>query len=151
MAQAATYSFKDLSGGFTHPLTGPFAFAGQIGIGRAVIDMTVDQSVLDVAADGLVMPSALIGDNGTVAFEMQQTSILHAFFLRWYNLITAAKKNGDVSTWASGALSLVSKVDGSTHQLTGVMPTKIPPKTYGPQGERLTWTLVACDIQNVTP
>lgn len=146
--QASTYSFKDTSGGFNHPIAGPFAFSGQIGAGRFVVEMHTDRTVLDTAADGLVMPSAVAGNSGSLSIEIQQTSVLHLFLVSWFNLIKVAFDLGDVSQWASAAVSLVNKVDGSTHVLTGVAPTKIPTKTYGPQGEKLTWVLLACNIEN---
>lgn len=146
--QAATYSFKDTTGGFNDPLAGPFAFAGQIGAGRFVVSMHTDRTVLDTAADGLVMPSAVAGKSGSLSIEMQQTSPFHKFLLDWMNLLTQAFDNADVSDWAGATVSLINTVDGSTHTLTGVAPTKIPDKTYGPQGERLTWVLLAANVEN---
>jgi hypothetical protein len=145
--QSSTYSFKDVSGGMSS-VNGPFSFAGQIGVGEFIINMHTEQSVLDTAADGLIMPSALAGQSGAMTIQVQQTSALHRYLLAWYNLLKQARDNGDVSQWFGAAVSLVSKTDGSSHQLTGVAPTKIPDKTYGPQGVRLSWQLLACNIEN---
>ena len=146
--QATTYSFKDLSGGFNDPLAGPFAFAGQIGAGRYSIEMHTDRTVFDTAADGLVLPSAVAGKSGGISIEMQQTSPFHKFLLGWANLLTTSFDLGSVLDWAGASLTLINIVDGSTHVCTGVCFTKIPTKTYGPQAERLTWVLLAANIEN---
>ena len=145
-----TYSFKDTSGAFTHPLAGEFILGGEIGEGQFTIVMTTDKSSHNVAADGAVMVSFIAGDNGHIAIECQQTSAIHAFLLGWYNIIKTLAIRGDVTNWANAALSLRNIVDGSEHQLTGVSPQRIPDKTYAAQGGMITWTLMAADIQNVT-
>jgi hypothetical protein len=147
---ASTYSFKDTSGAFTHPIAGAFRFAGQIGMGQFTVSMSTEKSAHDVAADGAVMISAISGDNGSISIEVQQTSDLHRFLLSWYNTIKTLMDNGDVTTWASAQLTLRTILDGSTHICTGISPSKVPDKTYAAQGQRLTWTLMCGDIQNVT-
>lgn len=150
MPQPRTYSFKDTSGGFAHPLAGVFQFAGQLGVNQFSIDMTTEQSALDVAADGTVLTSAMSGDNGQLSIEVQQTSQMHQFLLRWYNLIKTLKDAGDVTNWATAAVTLRNIVDGSQHICQGVSPSKIPTKTYAKQAGNLTWVLMCADIQNVT-
>jgi Bacteriophage KPP10, Structural protein ORF10 len=145
-----TYSFKDSSGAFTHPLAGAFLFAGQKGMNQMQIAMATEKTAHDVASDGAVMVSFISGDNGSVAIEVQQTSDFHTFMLAWYNLIKAAADSGDVSSWASAAITIRNGVDGSVHVATGVSPSKIPDKVYTAQGQRITWNLMAADIQNVT-
>jgi Protein of unknown function (DUF3277) len=151
-AQSATYSFKDTSGSMTNPvlLDAPIVFSGEIGMGEFVISMHTVKTTHDVAADGTVMPSAIAGDNGAVSIQMQQTSILHAQLLALYNLLKIAFDGGDVSNWAASTLSLRNTVDQSQHLLTGVSFEKIPDKTYASQGGKLTWVLMACNIQNVS-
>jgi hypothetical protein len=149
-AKVKTYSFKDLSGGFSHPFVGSFLFAGQIGMNQVTIAMATDKTVHDLAADGTVMPSYIPGDNGSLAIEVQQTSRLHAFLLGWYNLIKIAADAGDVSNWATAAVTVRSLVDGSQHQISGISPSRIPDKVYAQQGQKLTWNLMAADVQNIT-
>ncbi len=145
-----TYSFKDLTGAFTHPLAGDFAFFGQVGLGQITIVMNTEKTTHDVSADGTVMPSAISGDNGQASIEIQQTSILHKFLLDWYNLIKTAMDSNDVSTWAGASMTLRSTTDGSSHVLQGISPAKIPDKPYAAQGQKVTWILMAADIQNTT-
>lgn len=144
-----TYSFKDLTGAFAHPLAGTYAFVGQKGLGQISISMSTEKTAHDVAADGSVMVSHIAGDNGSVSIEVQQTSDLHAFLLTWYNLIKTAAQNSDVSNWATGAITMRNLVDGSTHIVKGISPSKNPDKTYAAQGGRITWALMAADIQSV--
>lgn len=145
-----TYSFKDTSGSFTHPLTLPFLFAGQIGMHQANVVMSTEKTIHDTAADGTIMVSAIAGDGGQISLEMQQQSDLHAFLLSWYNIIKTAMLAGDVTNWATAAVLLRNIVDGSYHVCTGVSPSKIPDKAYAAQGQHITWTLMCADIQNTT-
>lgn len=142
------YSFKDLSGGFSHPLAGAFIFAGQIGAGRITITNVTERTVHQTAADGNVMVSYVAGDAGNVAIEVQQTSDMHKFLLAWFNLCKTSADNGDVSNWATAALSFRSAVDGTYHLISGVSPAKVPDKPYAAQGENVTWNLMAADIQH---
>lgn len=144
------YSFKDLSGAFSHPAAGSFQFAGQIGQGQTTVEMTTEKTVQDVAADGTVMVSAIAGDNGQISIEMQQTSELFKFLLDWYNLVNTALNNNDASGWAAATLTLRNITDGSGHVCTGVSPAKIPTKPYSAQGQKITWILPAANIQNTT-
>jgi hypothetical protein len=144
-----TYSFKDTTGAFEHPNVGEFQFAGQIGMGEFVVVMAQERTSHDIAADGNVMVSYLAGDNGSLDIQVQQTSALHAFLLAWFNTVKTAADNQDVANWAAATVTLRSLVDGSTHVLTGVSPSKIPDKTYAAQGGKVTWRLMAADVQSV--
>ena len=150
MSSAVTYSFKDSSGSFTHPLAGAFPFAGQIGMNQLQVAMTTEKTTHDVASDGTVMISAIAGDNGTVSIEVQQTSLLHAFLLAWYNIVKTALDADDVSDWATAAVTIRNSVDQSNHVCTGVSPSKIPDKVYTAQGQKITWHLMCGDIQSIT-
>lgn len=143
-----TYSFKDTSGAITNPILPPFLFSGQIGLGQFVVVMATERTAHDTSADGTVMISYIPGDSGHLAIEVQQTSPLHAYLLDLYNAGKIAADAGNVSFWAATAITLRSLVDGSYHVLTGVSPARIPDKTYAAQGGKLTWILMAGDIQS---
>lgn len=149
-AISITYSFKDLVGVLTNdvfgtslPLTG-----GNVGIGKITITMATTRTAHDVAADGVVMPSYLAGDNGACAIEVQQTSDLHHELLSLYNLAVTAAEADDVSGWAATTLSFRTITDGSNHTLTGVSFSKIPDKPYQAAGQRITWELMAANVIN---
>jgi hypothetical protein len=150
MGIGVTYSFKDLVGalintvfGVSVPLTG-----GNIGNGSITIVMATERTTQDVGADGTVMPSYVAGRNGHVAIEVQQTSILHHALLALYNQLESAANADDVSGWASTVISFRTLLDNSSHLLQGVSFSKIPDKPYQAQGQKVTWSLMACDIQN---
>lgn len=146
---STTYSFKDLTGAFVHPLVGSFILGGgNIGLGSLTVSMTTDRTVQDVAADGSVMVSYIPGDNGTISIEVQQTSDLHGFLLNWFNACKTAADLGDVLPWAAGLISIRNLIDGSVHTATGVSPGKMPDKVYAAQGGKITWTLPAARIIN---
>lgn len=145
-----TYSFKDITGAFTHPLAGTqiLGGAGNIGMGSITIGMTQDRTEHDIASDGSVMVSYIPGDNGTVSIEVQQTSDIHAYFLNWFNLCKTAADAGDVSNWASGALTIRNLLDQSKHTLTGISPGKVPDKVYTQRGQKITWQFPAARVIN---
>jgi hypothetical protein len=151
-SQSATYSFKDLSGSMTNPvlLGSPIVFAGEIGMGEIIVSMHTERTAQDVAADGTVMVSYLAGDNGQVTIQMQQTSQLHAALLGLYNILKSQADSGNATNWAASALSLLNTVDLSQHILTGVSFSKIPDKPYAAQGQKITWTLPAANVVNIT-
>jgi Protein of unknown function (DUF3277) len=144
-----TYSFKDLTGAFTHPLLASFILGGgNIGLGSLTISMAQDRTVQDIASDGSVMVSYIPGDQGTISIEVQQTSNLHNFLLNWFNLCKTAADLGDVINWAAASISIRNSLDGSFHHATGVSPGKVPDKVYAQQGSKITWTLPAAFISN---
>jgi hypothetical protein len=150
MSTYTTYSFKDLSGAFYHPLAGVYTFGGTIGLGQAVVHMATEKTVHEVASDGTVQVSAVAGDNGTIAIECQMTSSLNGFLYKWFNTIKNNLNNGDISNWVSASLLLRNTLNGTSHICTGISPQNIPDKTYTKQGGNVTWTLMCSDIQNPT-
>lgn len=142
------YSFKDSSGAFASPLAGPFSFFGQIGLGRFTVSMTTDRTAHDTASDGNVMVSYRAGNAGEVQIEVQQTSALHLFLLQWLNLCITAADNGDVSNWATAALSIRNITTGTGHTATGISPGKMPDMPYEAHGQNVTWRLPCANIVN---
>jgi hypothetical protein len=147
---SVTYSFKDLVGALVNSVFGVTVSlaGGNIGIGQITIAMSTARTSQDVAADGVVMPSYLAGNNGTCTIEVQQTSALHHALLGLYNLSVTAADNGDVTGWAATVISFRTQLDGSTHVLSGVSFNKIPDKPYHASGSRVSWELMACNIVN---
>lgn len=145
-----TYSFKSLTGVLTNPVFGvsiPLT-GGNIGVGSITIRMTTTRTAQDVAADGTVMPSYIAGANGDVDIVVQETSVIHGELLDLYNQCVLAADGDDVTGWAATSISFTLLVDGSTHTLTGVSFEKIPDKPYEASGQKMTWKLMAADVQN---
>jgi hypothetical protein len=141
----STYSFQDLTGAIVHPLVGSYAFAGQEGAGSVSVAMATEKTAHDVAADGTVMVSKIPGHNGTITIEAQQTSKLHKWLLSAYNLLW----NADTAQWAAMGITMRNISDGTSHIANGVSFQKIPDKAYQAQGQRVTWVLMAADIQSI--
>lgn len=143
-----TYSFSGVSMAFSHPYVGDYAFSGKQGKGQITISMATEKTVMDVAADGGVMPSYIMGDNGTFTIELQQTSDFHAWLLKYYNKIKVNADAGNPRNWAAASCSVRSLVDGAWHSMTGVAPVKLSDKVYASQGQKVTWQFAAADIQS---
>jgi structural protein KPP10_ORF10 len=148
-AISATYSFLSTAGSLTNPILGgaPITFNGEIGIGEFVVMMHTDHTSHDKGADGVIMPSFIAGDDGGCQIVMQQTSILYQELLALFNLLKIQALAGNAEYWAASALSLRNTVTGIQHILTGVSFSKVPDTPYAPQGSRLTWMLMAADVQ----
>jgi hypothetical protein len=145
-----TYSYKDTAGAFDSPAVGaPLVFGGQIGADTITVTNDTQHGTKDTAADGTVMPSFVAGDSGVVTIVCQQTSIVHKYLLAWLNILKTAAMNGDVSNWANTRMLLRNTLDGTAHDIEGVMPNKIPDKSYAANGQKITWTLEACNIVSV--
>ena len=150
MSLGSTYSFKSLVGvlvnavfGVSIPLTG-----GNVGFGQMTVTMTTERTAHDVAADGTVMVSYIAGDNGDIAIEVQESSVLHSALLSLYNQAITAANNDDVSGWAATTISFRMLTDGTSHILSGVSFGKIPDKPYQASGQKMTWRMMAANIVN---
>jgi|SRR5579872_828421 len=146
-----TYSAKDMTFTFTHPLIGIIEGGGiqEKGIDEIVVRLLTDRTTMKIAADGGVVPSAVPGNNGEVDLKFFQTSTLQSDFIAWFNAMIAAADAGDVSTWAAGTLLIKNTVDGSGHYCRGVAPKKPADKSYQAEAQALTWTMACADITNL--
>lgn len=141
-----TYSFLDSVLVFAHPLAlEPIVITGK-GIGQATVRMREDRTAMDVAADGAVMVSKMAGNTGTISIVVQQTSEAHKALLKLFNILVPA----DTTNWSVGVLTFRNVTDGTGHLCTGVAFVKVGDKDYQREGQRVTWELMAADIQSVT-
>lgn len=143
MAARSTYSFSDLVGSIHCDAVGDFIFTGQ-GAGSISVTKSTERSQHDVAADGSVMVSKIAGNNGAVTIEVQQTSPLHFWLLKWFNTLW----NAPTSQWATTTILLKNQSTGGSHVCSGVSPQKEADVPYQAQGQRVTWTLLCADIVN---
>lgn len=151
MAQQTSYSFKSLTGsiinipmGVTIPIQG-----GNIGNGSVHVRMLTDRTVHDVAADGSIMVSYVSANNGTIDFELQQTSILHSELMGLYNLLILAAESGDSTSWTATTISLRDGSTGRQQICNGVSFLKKPDDPHQSTGQKVTWSLLAADVQTV--
>lgn len=138
-----TYSFLDLVGSISHPALAPYIFTGE-GAGSVSVAKATERSAHDVAADGSIMVSKIAGNNGTVTIEMQQTSPLHFWMLKWFQTLW----NLPTNQWALTSMLLKNSTTGGSHICQGVTPQKEGDIPYQAQGGRVTWTLLCADIVN---
>ncbi len=139
-----TYSFTDLSGSINHETVGNYIFTGE-GVGEINVSKTQERSAHDTAADGSIMISKMAGNNGTITINCQQTSPLHFWLLAWFNTLWQLPTN----QWATTQVLLRNATTGGSHIASGVSPQKEADVPYQIQGQRVTWALMAADIQNI--
>lgn len=136
------YSFGDVSAVVAHPSFGQYEAQGE-GLGSIKVTMTTDRTVHDTAADGRVMVSKVSGRAGTIAFEIQQTSGFNKWLNNLYNYVETA----DSSEWAETGIILRSPNMGDLTVATGVSFKIQPERPYEAEGQKITWELMAADIQ----
>jgi hypothetical protein len=136
-----TYSFQDVTCSFQHSSVGAASTTGA-GVGSITISKATTKTAHDVAADGRVMISKMPGENGTIALQLQQTSDLNKWLLKWYNYIVSAA----TAEWAAMNITIKSSNLGDYTVCTGVSPEKLPDKPYQSQGQTVTWNLMSANI-----
>lgn len=140
------FAFKNVVGAISDPDAGTFPFQGQEGVKTITISNATDRTAHDTAADGTIMVSYVSGASGLIEIETQQTSSLHQFLINWANIKFTESENGNAIRFAAAAVKVVDLINGAIHTLTGVSPTKIPDKPYGPSGGFVTWRLMAANV-----
>ena len=138
-----TYSFADYNITVVSPI-GTYSVQGN-GIGSATVTMATTKSVHSVGADGSVMTSKIAGDNGTVAIQVQQTSGLNTFMTKLYNTLKAAPS----SVWTSTQFLITNSVQKEVCTCIGCSPENLPEKPMQAEGQMITWTWLAQNIQQV--
>ena len=146
MSSPSIFSFADVVGSITNPLVPPFFFSGQLGVGHFTIGYSTERTVKNVAADGAVMMSAILGDDGTFSVEAQQTSTIDSYLLNLFNLLVTLQQNRDVSNWATTNIQIQSVTNATQHVLSGVAFTKPPDYPYGKEGALITWNFMVANV-----
>ena len=139
-----TYSFLDLTGTISHPAVGVFTLTGE-GIGEMTLTQTNDVSAMDTASDGTVMISKMASPSGSITIQVQQTSALHNWLMKWYTYLQIA----GTDEWASANILIRAPKMGRSHSAIGVCPQKIADCPYKAQGERISWTLLCANLTYV--
>lgn len=138
-----TYSFADYNFSIVSPI-GTYSVQGN-GVGSATVTMATTKSVQSVGADGSVMTSKIAGDNGTVAIQVQQTSGLNTFMTKLYNTLKASPS----SIWTSTQILITNSVQKEVCTCIGCSPENLPEKPMQAEGQLITWTWLAQNIQQV--
>lgn len=138
-----TYSFADYNFTIVSPI-GTYSIQGN-GVGSASVTMSTTKSVHSVGADGSVMTSKIAGDNGTIAIQVQQTSGLNTFMTKLYNSLKTAPS----SVWTSTQFLITNKVQKEVCTCVGCSPENLPEKAMQAEGQLITWTWLAQNIQQM--
>ena len=139
-----TYSFADYNFSIVSPI-GTYSVQGN-GVGSATVTMATTKSIQSVGADGSVMTSKIAGDNGTIAIQVQQTSGLNTFMTKLYNVLKASPS----SVWTSTQFLITNSVQKEVCTCIGCSPENLPEKPMQAEGQLITWTWLAQNIQQVT-
>ena len=136
------YSFQGLSISISHPAVGSISPVGT-GLVSVTVSMATERTSHEVAADGSIMVSKILGRNGNVAIDIQQSSDLHNWLMKWFNYIETA----DPSSWAEASIYINSSMLNQWFNCTGVSPQKQADNPFKEKGSDVTWTLMCADIQ----
>lgn len=139
--ETTVYSFADVSLVLSHPNVGKHTFTGE-GVGSVTVSRSNDMTQHDVAADGSVMISKIITENGTMAIAIQQTSAGHKFLKKWYDYLKVAP----TSEFAKSSAILKNPSAGETISMSGVTPQKRADSAFQQAGQQVTWNLMAAKI-----
>lgn len=139
-----TYSFTDVNITVEHPDYTSFSMQGE-GVGDITISKSTDRTSHDVAADGTVMISKIAGNNGSINVNTQQTSALHTYMQNLFNYLWSA----DTDKWAQISITLRAPKMKQEIICSGCAFQKEADRPYQAQGQRISWNMLAADIQYV--
>ena len=137
----STYSFGDIKTVISHPDFASLSLYNE-GVGNMTVNKANDNTAHDTAADGSVMVSKIIVNNGTVTINAQQTSPLHTYLNNLYNYLKTASTN----KWAQIQLDIRATYLHEQKICTGGSFQKDADTPYQAQGQNITWTLMFADI-----
>lgn len=138
-----TYSFADYNITVVSPI-GKYSVQGN-GVGSVTISMSTTKSTHSVGADGSVMTSKIAGDNGTVTFNVQQTSGFNTFMTKLYNVLKA----GPSSIWTSTQVLITNNVQKEVCTCIGCSPENLPEKQMQAEGQMKSWVWLSQNIQQI--
>lgn len=141
MANVYTYSFEDTTCTIQHPSLGSYSAFGT-GIGTLQVSYANDATMHDVAADLAVVVSKSAKKNGTVTFDVLQSSEFNTWLKKYANYVFAAP----ASEFALATILIKNNSTGDTFTCTGVSPQKIPDGNFQSQQQNRSWALMAANI-----
>ncbi len=142
MANFYTYSFEDTTATISHPSIGSYSAYGT-GIGQITVSMANDITTHGVAADMAVVVSKIPKDNGTVSFEVLQSSDFNAWLKKYYNYV----KTAATEEFALATIVITNNSTGDSYTCTGVSPQKMADNNFQPQAQNRTWDMMCAHIE----
>lgn len=136
------YSFEDTTVTIQHPDIGSYSAYGT-GIGTVSISMQNDISQHEVAADLSVVVSKSAKKNGSIAFEVLQSSDFNSWLKKFYNYLAISES----SKFALASCVIRNSSTGESYTCTGVTPQKLADDRYQSQSQNRTWNLLCANIE----
>lgn len=136
------YSFEDTSVTLQHPDLGSYSAYGT-GIGSVQIQMQNDIATHEVAADLSVVISKSCKKNGTVNFEILQSSDFNNWLKKFYNYVCSASAD----RFALATMIIKSNSTNEMYTCTGVTPQKLADDRYQSESQNRTWSLMCANIE----
>lgn len=143
MGRVFTYSFEDTVVTISHPQFGTYSAYGT-GIGSISVGYDNDVTNHSVGADLSVVVSRSPIKNGTVSFDILQSSDFHNWLKKWAAFIEKA----DPSVFADTTITIQNKSTKDSYVATGCSHTKIPDNSFGSQAGNVSWAIKAANIVN---
>lgn len=141
MSRIYTYSFEDTTVTIQHPSVGSFSAYGT-GIGTLSVSMDSNITMHDVAADLAVVVSKSCKKNGSVTFNILQSSDLNTWMKKYYNYVVSAAPR----EFALATIVIKNNSTGEQYTCVGVSPQKLADVQYQSQAQNRDWVLMAANI-----
>ena len=142
MGNVYVYSFEDTTVTIEHPNLGSYSAYGT-GIGTMAISYANDVTMHDVGADLAVVVSKSAKKNGTVTFEVLQTSDFSTWLKKWYNYVLTAPSE----SFAQASITIRNSSSGDYYLCTGVSPQKMADGNFQSQQQNRSWALMCANIE----
>lgn len=141
MSRFYTYSFEDTSVVVSHPNFGQYSAYGT-GIGNVSVGMAQEVSSIETGADLATVISKHAYVNGTVTFNILQSSE----FNTWMNKLSMYLENADVSEFALATIYIRNKSTGETFNCSGCVHQKRPDSSFQDKAQTKSWTMICANI-----
>lgn len=144
MSKYYVYSFEDTNVTISHPNYGSFSAYGT-GIGSVSVQFTNNVTEHQVAADAAVIISKINAKNGTINFNVLQTSELNEFLKG----LTSYLEASDPSEFALAKIDIDNKSTGDKYHAEGVSHTKKASNAFGSTAQARDWEFMAAWIDTI--
>lgn len=135
------YSFEDTTVTISHPNFGTYSAYGT-GIGSLQVAYANDVTKHDVAADLAVVVSKWVARNGTITFDILQSSDFNS----WLKKFTAFLEESDTDQFALATISITNKSTGDNYFATGVSHQKKADNNLQSQAQNRSWAMMCAHI-----
>lgn len=137
-----TYSFQDTDVTIQHPSYGSYSAYGT-GIGTLSISYANDVTTHEVSADNAVVVSKSIKKNGTVTFDILQSSDFNTWLKDFANFL----ETSETSVFADATMVIRNRSTGETFTCDGVTHQKRPDTSFQSTSQNKSWAMMCANIE----